>query len=51
MSDNFVRKDLHDANMAEIRALMAASLEVAHTSLARILQTPNDRKFGLRLII
>ena len=37
MSDEFVRKDLHDANMAEIKALMAAS-EARHEKLSVELQ-------------
>lgn len=32
MSDDYVRKDIYDANMAEIRALMAAS-EARHERL------------------
>ena len=37
MSDELVRKDLHDANMAEIKALMAAS-EARHEKLSVELQ-------------
>lgn len=37
MSDELVRKDLHDANMAEIKALMAAS-EARHEKLSAELQ-------------
>ena len=50
MSDNFVRKDLHDANMAEIRALMAAS-EARHEKIAAEIHTEvNDVKGELKNI-
>lgn len=41
MSDDFVRKDLHDANMAEIRALMAAS-EAQHQRIATEIKADSD---------
>ncbi len=41
----FVRKDLHDANMAEIRALMAAS-EARHERIAADIHTENEKLRG-----
>ena len=41
MSEDFVRKNVYDANMAEIRALMAAS-EARHERLATEIKANNE---------
>lgn len=41
-NNTFIRKDLHDANMTEIRALMAAS-EARHERIAAEIRTENEK--------